>query len=85
MQAVYSPTVGPHRLEEALPDELSDLGPLLALTLGEQQDPSMAGLVKMLERSLADPRRLRALLRFQAGSLAYQCSPANRASSRSSR
>ncbi len=72
VQAVYSSTIGPDRLEEALPDELSDLGPLLGLTLGEQQDPSMAGLVKMLERSLADPRRLRALLRFQAGSLAYQ-------------
>ena len=72
VQAVYSPTIGPDRLEETLPDELTDLGPLLALTLGEQQDPSMAGLVKMLERSLADPRRLRAVLRFQAGSLTYQ-------------
>ena len=30
-------------------------------TLGEQQDASMAGLVKMLEQSLSDPRRLRAL------------------------
>ena len=62
----------PERLEETLPDELADLGPLLALTLGEQQDPSMSGLVKMLERSLADPRRLRGLLRFQAASLTYQ-------------
>ncbi|MGC1722511.1 MAG: response regulator, partial [Isosphaeraceae bacterium] len=72
VQAVYSPTIGTERLEETLPDELADLGPLLALTLGEQQDPSMAGLVKMLERSLADPRRLRGLLRFQAASLTYQ-------------
>ena len=32
----------------------------------------MAGLVKMLERSLSDPRRLRALLRFQAAVLTYQ-------------
>ncbi|MGA7497060.1 MAG: response regulator [Isosphaeraceae bacterium] len=72
VQAVYSPTIGAERLEETLPDELADLGPLLALTLGEQQDPSMAGLVKMLERSLADPRRLRGLLRFQAASLTYQ-------------
>ena len=31
----------------------------------------MAGLVKMLERSLSDPRRLRALLRFQAAVLTY--------------
>ncbi len=72
VQAVYSPTIGPDRLEGLLPAELSDLGPLLALTLGEQQDSSMAGLVKMLERSLSDPRRLRALLRFQAAVLTYQ-------------
>ena len=62
----------PDRLAGQLPVELSDLGPLLALTLGEQQDPSMAGLVKMLERSLSNPRRLRTLLRFQAAILTYQ-------------
>ena len=72
VQAVYSPTLGPERLEEQLPAEMTDLGPLLALTLGEQQDSSMAGLVKLLERSLADPRRLRALLRFQASVLTYR-------------
>jgi len=72
VQAVYSPTIGPERLEDALPDELADLGPLLGLTLGEQQDASMAGLVKLLERSLADPRRLRGLLRFQAALLTYR-------------
>ena len=31
VQAVYSPTIGTERLEETLPDELADLGPLLAL------------------------------------------------------
>ncbi len=71
VQAVYSPTIAADRLEGSLPDDLVDLGPLLGLTLGEQQDPSMSGLVKMLERSLADPRRLRALLRFQAAWLTY--------------
>jgi DNA-binding response OmpR family regulator len=72
VQAAYSPTIGPECLEERLPAELSDLGPLLALTLGEQQDASMAGLVKLLERSLSDPKRLRALLRFQASVLTYE-------------
>ncbi len=72
VQAVYSPTIGTERLEATLPDELAELGPLLALTLGEQQDSSTTGLVKMLERSLADPRRLRGLLRFQAAALTYQ-------------
>jgi CheY-like chemotaxis protein len=71
VQAVYSPTMGPERIEGWLPAELADLGPLMALTLGEQQDASMAGLIKLLEQSLSDPRRLRALLRFQAASLTY--------------
>jgi CheY-like chemotaxis protein len=71
VQAVYSPTIGPDRIEGWLPPELDELGPLLALTLGEQQDASMSGLIKLLERSLSDPRRLRALLRFQAASLTY--------------
>jgi CheY-like chemotaxis protein len=72
VQAVYSTTIGPDRLTGRLPAELADLAPLLALTLGEQQDASMVGLIKLLERSLSDPRRLRALLRFQAASLTYQ-------------
>jgi CheY-like chemotaxis protein len=71
VQAVYSPTIGPDRIERWLPPELDELGPLLALTLGEQQDASMSGLIKLLERSLSDPRRLRALLRFQAAALTY--------------
>lgn len=71
VQAVYSPTIGPDRIASRLPAELDELGPLLALTLGEQQDASMSGLIKLLERSLSDPRRLRALLRFQAACLTY--------------
>jgi CheY-like chemotaxis protein len=76
VQAVYSTTIGPDRLESRLPKELSDLCPLLGLTLGEHQDQSMAGLVKLLERSLSDPRRLRLLLRFQAAVLTYHATVA---------
>jgi DNA-binding response OmpR family regulator len=72
IQAVYSPTIQPDRLDAQLPSELADLAPLLALTLGEQQDSSMAGVIKLLERSLSDPKRLRALLRFQAAVLTFQ-------------
>lgn len=71
VQAVVSPTVAPAHLESYLPGEYEDLGPLLALTLSEQQDASMGGLIKLLERSLSDPRRLRALLRFQASILTH--------------
>src|SRR5262249_58522763 len=72
IQAVASPTVAADRLEQYLPDDLADLAPLLAITLAETQDASMAGLVKLLERSLSDPRRLRALLRFQASVLTHR-------------
>ena len=71
IQAVVSPTITPKRLAACLPPDLADLAPLLTITLGEHQDASMTGLVKLLERSLADPRRLRALLRFQSAVLTF--------------
>jgi len=72
VQAVYSPTFTPGRLRESLPAELIDLGPLLLVTLGEHQDASTSGLVRLLEQSLTDPRRLRLLLRAQAAVLTYR-------------
>jgi CheY-like chemotaxis protein len=72
IQAVSSPTWTADRMQPFLPADFADLAPLLIVTLGERQDAPMSGLVRLLERSLADPRRLRALLRFQAGVLAYQ-------------
>ncbi|MGE3821014.1 MAG: PleD family two-component system response regulator, partial [Isosphaeraceae bacterium] len=72
VQAVYSASLPPDRLLNLLPAELADLAPLLTVTLGERQDASTSGLVKLLERSLSDPRRLRALLRFQSAWLTYR-------------
>ncbi|MEW4569352.1 response regulator [Tautonia sp. JC769] len=71
IQAVCSPTISPERLFDALPVELAELAPLLAATLGERLDPSMTGLVRMLEKSLTDPRKLRALLRAQSSILTF--------------
>ena len=71
VQAVYSPTATVDTVAAALPAELADLSPLLSMTMGEHQDASMAGLVKLLERSLADPRRLRGLLRCQSAVLTH--------------
>ncbi|MFO0907590.1 MAG: response regulator [Isosphaeraceae bacterium] len=71
IQGVYSPTITADRFAAYVPDELADLEPLLAVTLGEHQDASMSGLVKLLERSLSDPRRLRGLLRFQSSVLTF--------------
>ena len=70
-QAVYSTTVRVEKVAGFLPKDLSDLAPLLAVTLGENQDASMSGLVRLLEKSLSDPRRLRALLRAQSAILTY--------------
>ena len=72
IQAVFSPTFPTGRLAALLPADLIDVAPLLSITLGEHQDASMTGLVKLLERSLADPKRLRALLRFQSAVLVHQ-------------
>lgn len=72
IQAVVSPTAGSDQVSAYLPPEMSDLAPLLIVTLSERQDASMSGLVRLLERSLSNPRRLRALLRFQAAVLTYR-------------
>ena len=72
VQAVISPTLGPDHLAPWLPADLAELAPLLAVTLGDRLDPSMSGLVRMLERSLTDPRKLRALLRAQAALLTHR-------------
>lgn len=71
IQAVYSGTINHELVEPHLPDDLADLSPLLAVTLAEQQSPQMSGLVKLLERSLSDPRRLRHLLRAQSAILTH--------------
>ncbi len=71
IQAVFSPTITPDQLADRMPPELADLTPLLAVTLGERQDASMAGMVRLLEKSLSDPRRLRLLLRAQAAVLTF--------------
>ena len=71
IQAVVSPTTNADRLAPILPADLADLAPLLAVTMGEHQDASMTGLVKLLERSLSDPGRLRALLKIQSSVLTY--------------
>ncbi|CAN5828277.1 hypothetical protein BH23PLA1_BH23PLA1_36770 [soil metagenome] len=71
IQAVYSPTIHPDRVADRFPRDMADLAPMLSATLGEHQDASMSGLVRLLERSLSDPRRLRALLQAQAAVLTY--------------
>ena len=49
IQAVFSPTLTAESIVNALPAEMNDLAPLLSVTLGEHQDASMSGLVKLLD------------------------------------
>jgi CheY-like chemotaxis protein len=72
LQAVFSPTASATEFAGLLPKDLADLGPLLVVSLAEREDSQVSGLVRLLEKSLADPRRLRALLRFQASVLTYR-------------
>ncbi len=76
IQAVFSPTIAADKLERFLPASMADLAPLLAVTIGEEQNAHMSGLIKLLERSLSDPRRLRTLLRYQAAVLTYRATTA---------
>ncbi len=71
IQAAVSGTITPEQIQPCLPPEMSDLTPMLSLTLAERQDARMSGMVRLLEQSLSDPRRLRALLRVQAAILTY--------------
>jgi CheY-like chemotaxis protein len=71
IQAVHSPTVPPEEVAALLPEGLRDLSPLLVATMGEQLDPSMKGLVRMLEQTLSAPQRLKSLLRSQAAILCH--------------
>lgn len=71
IQAVYSPTIDAARLVPYVPAQFADIAPLLSATIGEHQDTHMSGIVRLLEKSLSDPRRLRGLLRFQSAVLTY--------------
>jgi CheY-like chemotaxis protein len=71
IQAVASTSASLASLEGYLPEDLANLAPLLAVTLGEQQDEQISSLVRLLERSLSDPKRLRDLLRFQSSVLTH--------------
>lgn len=70
IQAVYAPSMA-ERIEALLPSEFEDFAPVLPITVAEHQDAQTSRLLKLLGRNLADPKRLRALLRFQSSVIAY--------------
>ena len=73
IQAVVSNGVDPDEVMATLPDSLSDLAPVLKLTVGGRMCSEIDGLVELLDRKVLDPRLLRSILRHQASMLVWRC------------
>ncbi len=72
IQAVYASGVSPSELDELvsrLPKSLSNLAPVLKMTIGGQSCAEVDGFVQMLDQKILDPRLMTKLLRYQAAML----------------
>lgn len=54
-----------------LPDSLSNLSPILRMTIGGRSSAEFSGFLQLLDQNVLDPRLLRKLLRFQAAMLTW--------------
>jgi CheY-like chemotaxis protein len=73
IQAVVSSGIDPDEIVQTLPESLSDLAPVLKLTVGGRMCSEIDGLVELLDRKVLDPRLLRSILRHQASMLVWRC------------
>ena len=73
IQAVVSNGIDPAEIMDSVPDSLSDLAPVLKLTVGGRMCSEIDGLVELLDRKVLDPRLLRSVLRHQAAMLVWKC------------
>lgn len=73
IQAVVSSGVDPDEIMQTLPESLSDLAPVLKLTVGGRMCSEIDGLVELLDRKVLDSRLLRSILRHQAAMLVWRC------------
>ena len=55
IQAVVSSGVDPDEIVRTLPESLSDLAPVLKLTVGGRMCSEIDGLVELLDRKVLDP------------------------------
>lgn len=73
IQAVVANGVEPSLIMDTIPDSLTDLAPVLKLTVGGRMCSEIDGLVELLDKKVLDPRLLRSVLRHQAAMLVWTC------------
>ena len=73
IQGVVSPSFDPAQIALQLPQNLSELSPLLQFTLSSGTSTRVDGLVELMDKKVLDPRMLRTLLRHQAAALTRYC------------
>ena len=73
IQGVVSPSFDPAQIAVQLPQNLSELSPLLQFTLSSGTSTRVDGLVELMDKKVLDPRMLRTLLRHQAAALTRYC------------
>ncbi len=73
IQAVTASGVDPAIVIRHMPEGLSELAPVIKLTVGGRRGSGIDGLVELLNNKVLDPRLLRKLLRIQAAVLLRLC------------
>jgi len=73
IQGVVSPSFDPAQIAVQLPQNLSELSPLLQFTLSSGTSTRVDGLIELMDKKVLDPRMLRTLLRHQAAALTRYC------------
>ncbi len=69
IQAVTGAGINTEEFASRIPESLTELAPVVKLTVTENRGSELDGLVELLNNKVLDPRLLRKLLRFQAGEL----------------
>jgi CheY-like chemotaxis protein len=73
IQAVTAAGIDPQAIISRLPEGMSELAPIVKLTLTGRKGSEADGLVELLDNKVLDPRLLRKLIRLQAAVLLRLC------------
>ena len=73
IQAVTANGIDPQFVVDKMPESLSELAPVVKLTVGGRHGAEVDGLLGLMNNKMLDPRLLRKLLRLQAAILLRLC------------
>ncbi len=73
VQAVTASGVNPDEVARFMPEALSELAPVIKLTVASRRGSEVDGLLELLNNKVLDPRLLKKLLRLQAAVLLRFC------------